>query len=76
MIKEEPAYPLPPQFGELEFLSRTPARGDAYYDKQNDRSIIIYGNSIKFKICKTRNHGKIGVDKYAHNFSDCTTYPL
>jgi len=65
---EEPQHKLPDEYGnDLEFLEVTPARGDAYYDKEKDRAIIVYYNHIN--IYYNRSKGRVG--KTACNFSDC-----
>ncbi|RLD79111.1 MAG: hypothetical protein DRJ15_10080 [Bacteroidetes bacterium] len=64
---EEPQHKLPDEFGnDLEFLEVTPAKGDAYYDKEKDRAIIVYHHSIRIYF----NRSKGRVDKTACNFSD------
>lgn len=55
---------------DLEYLVRTPGNGDAYYDQENDRAVIVYYNNIKIytnRIVPISNDNS----KFARAFSDC-----
>jgi len=57
----------PDWFEGYEFLEVTPGGGDAYYDSDGDRAIIVYHNKIKVY----SNRKKHMYSKHACSFSDC-----